>query len=72
MADALIDGGYNVVAVEPNIASHSRFSLLSIEQALEMADVLAILVKHREFLVPPVIVALRSAGGLDFCGALGR
>jgi UDP-N-acetyl-D-mannosaminuronic acid dehydrogenase len=71
VADALIDGGYNVIVVEPNIASHPRFSLLSVEQALEMADVLAILVKHREFLVPSVKVALRTAGGLDFCGALG-
>lgn len=70
VAEALMSEGYNVVAVEPNIESHTEFTLLSAEQALEQADVLAILVKHRQFLTAPVQLGLRAAGALDFCGAL--
>ena len=70
VAEALHGQGYDVVAVEPNIESHSELKLLSAEQALEQADVLAILVKHRQFLAAPVQGKLRAAGALDFCGAL--
>ena len=41
---------YDVVAVEPNIEAHELFDLMSLDQALQQADVLAVLVKHREFL----------------------
>ncbi len=70
VAEALKAQGYNVVAVEPNIESHAEFTLLNTEQALEQADVLAVLVKHRQFLATPVQDGLRAAGALDFCGAL--
>jgi UDP-N-acetyl-D-mannosaminuronic acid dehydrogenase len=70
VAEALRSQGYSVVAVEPNIETHAEFTLLSAEQALEQADVLAILVKHRQFVAVPVQRALRAAGALDFCGAL--
>ena len=53
--------------VEPQI---NAFIELREEQALEQADVLAILVKHRQFLAAPVQGKLRAAGALDFCGAL--
>jgi UDP-N-acetyl-D-mannosaminuronic acid dehydrogenase len=62
--------GYNVVAVEPNIDTHADFTLLSVDQALEQADVLAVLVKHRQFLAGPLQGRLRAAGALDFCGGL--
>jgi UDP-N-acetyl-D-mannosaminuronic acid dehydrogenase len=70
VAEALRSQGYNVAAVEPNIESHAEFTLLSAEEALEQADVLAILVKHRQFVAAPVQRGLRAAGALDFCGAL--
>ncbi len=70
VAEALHRQGYDVVAVEPNIESHSELKLLTAEQALEQADVLAVLVKHRQFLAAPVQGKLRAAGALDFCGAL--
>jgi predicted CoA-binding protein len=70
VAQALQAQHYNVVAVEPNIETHAEFTLLNAEQALEQADVLAILVKHRQFVAVPVQRALRAAGALDFCGAL--
>lgn len=68
VAAALHAQGYDVVAVEPNIQSHDKFALVSLEEALQAADVVAVLVKHRQF------VQLASAGDwrgsrvLDFCG----
>ena len=68
VADALLAQGYDVVAVEPNIQSHDKFELLSLEAALETADVLAVLVKHREFLDVSVKKKMSDRGALDFCG----
>jgi hypothetical protein len=34
------------------------------------ADVIAVLVKHREFMRPEVRAQLLDLGALDFCGAL--
>jgi UDP-N-acetyl-D-mannosaminuronic acid dehydrogenase len=72
VAVTLQSQGYSVVAVEPNIVNHSEVNLLSAEQALTQADVLAVLVKHRQFLFGPVQDALRARAALDFCGALQR
>ena len=70
VAEALAEQGYNVVAVEPNISFHDDFSLLNVESALEDCDVIAVLVKHREFLRADLRERLVQAGALDFCGAL--
>lgn len=70
IALALKAQGYDVVAVEPNIETHADLPLLSLEQAVERADVLALLVKHRQFMGEPMQSRLRVAGALDFCGAL--
>lgn len=70
IAEALLTQGYDVVAVEPNIDSHERFTLLALEEALKNADVFAVLVKHREFLNEPVKMALSDRSALDFCGVL--
>jgi UDP-N-acetyl-D-mannosaminuronic acid dehydrogenase len=70
VAEALQAQGYNVVAVEPNVDTHADFNLLSVDQALEQADVLAVLVKHRQFLAGPLQGRMRAAGALDFCGGL--
>ncbi|MGB1984375.1 MAG: UDP-N-acetyl-D-mannosamine dehydrogenase [Porticoccaceae bacterium] len=61
---------YNVVAVEPNIESHELFELISLDQALQQADVLVVLVKHREFLSAEKKAELIDVGAFDFCGAL--
>jgi UDP-N-acetyl-D-mannosaminuronic acid dehydrogenase len=68
IADALLSQGYDVVAVEPNIETHDRFTLVSLEDALKTADVFAVLVKHRGFLDAEVKAKLRDRGALDFCG----
>jgi UDP-N-acetyl-D-mannosaminuronic acid dehydrogenase len=68
VAAALHSLGYDVVAVEPNIHSHDKFTLVSLEDALHTADVVAVLVKHRQFV--QLAVAGEFGGGaiLDFCG----
>lgn len=68
IADTLLSLGYDVVAVEPNIETHDRFSLVSVDDALNSADVFAVLVKHREFLDATVKTELSERGALDFCG----
>ena len=68
IAEALHDQGYDVLAVEPNIEQHGQLTLVSLEDALESADVFAVLVKHRQFIDSTVKKGLANAGALDFCG----
>lgn len=70
IAEALLAQGYDVVAVEPNIESHDRFPLVTIEAALDTADVFAVLVKHKGFVEASVKSALLERGALDFCGVM--
>ncbi|MWL88202.1 MULTISPECIES: UDP-N-acetyl-D-mannosamine dehydrogenase [unclassified Cupriavidus] len=70
IATALQSQGYDVVAVEPNIESHDAFPLMSLEDAMAQADVLVVLVKHRQFADEEVRAALARANALDFCGVL--
>ena len=70
VALALKSQGYNVVAVEPNIEAHESFTLVKLEQVIRSADVIAILVKHRQFLAPGIQQQLSLKAALDFCGAL--
>lgn len=70
VAQALKLQGYDVIAVEPNIGSHGNFTIVGLEQALESADVIAVLVKHRQFLTSDAQQQLNSRAALDFCGAL--
>lgn len=60
--------GYDVVAVEPNIDGHSELSLLDLDEVLATANVLVVLVKHRQFVTPWVREKLHEMGALDFCG----
>ena len=68
IAAALKAQGYDVLAVEPNIKSHDQFELISLEDALQTADVFAVLVKHRQFVMPAVKQKLIELKALDFCG----
>lgn len=70
IAEALLAQGYDVIAVEPNIESHDKFALVTVDEALEAADVFAVLVKHKGFLGESVKSALNDRAVLDFCGAL--
>src|SRR6056297_202153 len=57
--------GVNVMVVEPNIESHSGFSLVSVEEAVKSADIMVFLVNHKEFY--RMQAQLRTEV-LDFCG----
>jgi UDP-N-acetyl-D-mannosaminuronic acid dehydrogenase len=70
VAESLIIQGYDVIAVEPNIESHVVLPLLGLTTAVAQADVIAVLVKHREFMQPAHQQQLRELRALDFCGAL--
>jgi UDP-N-acetyl-D-mannosaminuronic acid dehydrogenase len=68
---ALLAKNVNVLAVEPNVAECSGVPLADLSTALDRADLVAVLVKHREFHLPAVIERLRELNAMDFCGALG-
>jgi UDP-N-acetyl-D-mannosaminuronic acid dehydrogenase len=68
IAQSLLSQGYDLVAVEPNIQNDKRFTLIELDEALKSADVLAILVKHRQFVVAAKSGQFARAGVVDFCG----
>ena len=70
VALALQTAGYDILAIEPNIISHESLTIVSLEEAFNQADVLAVLVKHKQFIVPSVKQWFVDKGALDFCGAL--
>ena len=70
VALALKARGYDVIGVEPNIIEHNKIDLFPIEQALDEADILILLVGHKEFLVPKIKQKLAKKTTLDFCGVL--
>ncbi|MEQ1823111.1 MAG: UDP-N-acetyl-D-mannosamine dehydrogenase [Fimbriimonadaceae bacterium] len=61
---ALVGKSYDVLAVEPHVPSHGALRLVSLEEALESADIFVALVKHTAF--KGVNVGDRLM--LDFCG----
>jgi UDP-N-acetyl-D-mannosaminuronic acid dehydrogenase len=70
IASTLQSQGYDVIAVEPNIASHDSLTVVKLDQALEVANVIAVLVKHRQFLASDIQQQISSKVGLDFCGVM--
>ena len=68
VALALESQGLEVLAVEPNIDSHERFNLIGLDEALKSADVVAVLVKHHQFVDEDCKKSLTKFGALDFCG----
>jgi UDP-N-acetyl-D-mannosaminuronic acid dehydrogenase len=67
---ALMASNINVLCVEPNITAHSCFSITSFEDALIDADVIAVLVGHKEFRSQANRDLLRNADAMDFCGVI--
>lgn len=55
----------DVLVVEPNILSHKSFNLMNYKVAVEKADIVVWLVKHKEFKSMPIV---KGKIELDFCG----
>jgi len=70
IAENLFDQGYEVVAVEPNIESHSKLKITSIYDVDWTHSVCAVLVKHKQFLSKDINQLLLENNAYDFCGAL--
>lgn len=62
---SLINQGIHVMAVEPNIDKYEQLSMVKYSDAIQQADVVVYLVKHREF----TILDNKDKTVLDFCGA---
>jgi len=62
----LLNDGYPVLAVEPNISSYPDFTIVNYLDAIKEADVIAFLVGHKEFRT------LKVEHGLDFCGVINN
>ena len=67
IADAVLKklGADDILVAEPNILSHNKFTLVPYEEAYANADIVAFLVRHREFLNMDISGNKRI---LDFCG----
>jgi UDP-N-acetyl-D-mannosaminuronic acid dehydrogenase len=66
---SLVNFGIAVIAVEPNIQTHDDFTLCSFQDSLD-ADLLVLLVKHKEFLILENREKLLETNVLDCCGIL--
>ncbi|WP_430410911.1 UDP-N-acetyl-D-mannosamine dehydrogenase [Kordia sp.] len=63
VTNTLIEEGFDVMAVEPNIKSHDDFTIYEVEEALTAADIIVYLVAHKEF-----TRLEKTNNTLDFCG----
>jgi UDP-N-acetyl-D-mannosaminuronic acid dehydrogenase len=70
IAENLFKSGYEILAVEPNINYHPFLKLTNPETAIKQADLVIILVGHKEFKKTNIRKKLFKSGSLDFCGVL--
>ena len=68
VVSTVVQLGYDLVVAEPNIEQHEQFRLVSMNEAIHAADVVAVLVKHRQFRDSDFMHALAQKKALDFCG----
>ena len=67
VVNTLLDDGYEVFCVEPNIDDHDKYELIDIKKAMSEFDVVVMLVNHKEFGSKEFINAFQSKGFLNFC-----
>ena len=65
----LIDAGFDVLSVDPNLSFHPKIKLHRLEDALEECDLVVGLVSHREFIN---CSELQTKIFLDFCGITAK
>lgn len=70
VVETLIAEKHEIIVVEPNIYKHKKLLIKNFFEAIEQADLVCVLVKHREFLQPEIRNKLLKCKVLDFCGAL--
>ena len=67
ITERLINEGFNILPVEPNVEKVDGLNLVPLEEAMEKADILALLVSHKEF---KNLKHKNNKVSLDFCGVL--
>lgn len=72
VATTLSADGYDIITVEPNIKSYESLKIVDLSEGIEQADLVCLLVKHREFLNSEIKEKLKEKKVLDFCGALSK
>ena len=68
VAESLLNQGYDVFCVEPNIGEHEKYDLITFKEAISQFTVLVLLVNHKEFISKEASTLLRDKGALNFCG----
>ena len=68
VAESLLNQGYDVFCVEPNIDEHEKYDLITFKEAISEFTVLALLVNHKEFISKEASAQLKDKGVLNFCG----
>ncbi len=68
VVESLIEQGYDVSCVEPNINDHTKYNLIDIKKAINEFEVIAVLVKHKEFTYADSKKIIQESNVLDFCG----
>ncbi|QWE27030.1 UDP-N-acetyl-D-mannosamine dehydrogenase [Polynucleobacter sp. AP-Ainpum-60-G11] len=68
ITQSLLNQGYDVIVVEPNIKKHKSLKLVEINKAIAEANVIAVLVRHKEFLEVDALKNDYANNVMDFCG----
>ena len=66
----MLKQGYEIKCVEPNIDDHKKYDLVSLDEAIEGCDVIALLVKHEEFNFIESRTQIINKKILNFCSKL--
>jgi UDP-N-acetyl-D-mannosaminuronic acid dehydrogenase len=67
---ALINKGNPILVVEPYVQESEEFSLVPLEEAVQRADILVVLVRHRQFLNGTLSSRSMIGKVADYCGAV--
>lgn len=70
VVETLIEHGYEVSCVEPNIKDHDKYNLIDVKTAILHYDVIALLVSHKEFLLKSTLNEIINKDPIDFCGMI--
>lgn len=69
IVELLINDGYEVGCVEPNVKTHNKFNIIDINTAISDYDLIVFLVDHNEFKSKEIIKKIKNKNVIDVCGA---